>query len=111
LLDILRPPQADTGFITMADLEQAERARAPLCDEAHLQVFRLWYEFGGRKRPLTPVEAAEMPADLAKDFVYLLKRMRQLADSEIALGEWVNSNIFKQVEQCDALYPPSNPWE
>ena len=92
-------------------MEQAERERAPLCDEAHLQVFALWYEFGGLKRPLTPVEAAEMPADLAKDFIYLLKRMRQLADSEIALGEWVNSNIFKHTEQRDALYPQQHPWE
>ena len=92
-------------------MEQAERERAPLCDEANLQVFALWYEFGGLKRPLTPVEAAEMPADLARDFIYLLKRMRQLADSEIALSEWVNSNIFKHTEQRDALYPQQHPWE
>ncbi len=51
-----------------------------------------------------------MPADLARDFIYLLKRMRQLADSEVALGEWVNRNLFKRTEPRDALYPNHDEW-
>lgn len=63
------------------------------------------------KRPLTPVEAAEMPAAIAKDFLFLIKRLRQLADSEIELGGWINRNIYHEADRHDALYPPSNQWE
>ena len=62
LMDILRP-KPTPKFITEADLERAELERIVLCDEANLHVFRLWYQFGGMKRPLTPMEAAAMPAD------------------------------------------------
>ena len=103
-MGLLRPvPQAK--FITEEDLERAELEQTPLCDEAHLQVFSIWYQFGGMRRPLTPVEAAEMPADLAKDFVYLLKRMRELADSEMALGEFVQPGIYHDESPSEALYP------
>ena len=109
-MDLLRP-KVDTGFITAEDLEQAEHEATPLCDEASLQIFRTWYQFGGMKRPLTPVEAAETPAGLARDFVYLLKRIRQLSESEMELGEWMQRNIFKTATQDEALYPPRQPWE
>jgi hypothetical protein len=103
-MGLLRPaPKAK--FITEEDLERAEREKTPLCDEAHLQVFSIWYQFGGMRRPLTPVEAAEMPAGLAKDFVYLLKRMRELADSEMALGEFVQPGIYHDESPSEALYP------
>ena len=110
LMEVLQP-KPDTGFITTEDLERAEREKAPLCDEASLQIFRIWYQFGGMKRPLTPVEAAEMPAGLAQDFIHLLKRMRQLADTEMELGQWMERNIFKNATQDEALYPPRQPWE
>lgn len=51
---------------------------SPLCDEAHLQVFALWYSLGGMNQPLTPQECADMPATLAKDFMYLIRRIRSL---------------------------------
>lgn len=70
-----------------------------------MAVFGIWYQFGGMRRPLTPVEAAEMPAPLAKDFVYLLKRMRELADSELALGEFVQPGIYHDESPSEALYP------
>ena len=50
---------------------------------------------GGLKRPLSPVEAAETPAALAKDFIFLLKRMREIADSEVMIGEFVNLGIYE----------------
>lgn len=103
-MDILRP-KPTPKFITEADLERAELERIVLCDEANLHVFRLWYQFGGMKRPLTPMEAAAMPADLARDFTYLLNRLRELADNQMALDEWVNRNIFKEAEPEDAIYP------
>ena len=109
-MEILRP-KIDTGFISHEDLEQAEREETPLCDEASLQIFRVWYQFGGLKRPLTPVEAADMPAALAQDFIHLLKRMRQLADSEVELGEWMEKNIYRNATTDEALYPPKNPWD
>ena len=37
---------------------------------------------GGLNRPPTIQEAAEIPAPLARDFVFLLNRLRQLAASE-----------------------------
>lgn len=110
LLDILMPRRG-ADFLTEDDLTRAEREKVALCDEANLQVFAVWYEFGGMKRPLTPVEAASMPADLAKDFAFLLRRMRQLADNEMQLGDWINRNIFRDTERHDALYTPKNPWE
>ncbi len=103
-MGLLRPV-VKSKFITEEDLEAAEAQSAVLCDEAHLQVFSIWYQFGGMRRPLTPVEAAEMPADLAKDFVYLLKRMRELADSEMALGEFVQPGIYHDESPSEALYP------
>ena len=109
LLEILNP-KLDTGFITDEDLERAEREKMPLCDEASLQIFRIWYQFGGMKRPLTPVEAAEMPAWLARDFVYLHGRMRQLADADVKLGQWVERNIYREATQHERLYPPKDPW-
>jgi hypothetical protein len=108
LTEILHP-QPDTGIVTDEDLERAEREKAPLCDEASLQIFRIWYQFGGMKRPLTPVEAAEMPAWLARDFVYLLARIRQLGDAS-ALGQWVERSIYKEASQDERLYPPRDLW-
>lgn len=95
----------------MEDLERAEREKTPLCDEANLQVFSVWYQFGGMKRSLTPKEAADLPATLAQDFIYLLRRMRQLADSEVELGAWMERNIYKDANQHEALYTPKDPWE
>lgn len=109
-MGLLKPAPA-TGFITYEDLEQAAEDQTPLCDEASLQIFSIWYQFGGMKRPLTPMEAAEMPAWLARDFVHLLKRMRQLADSEIELGQWMERNVFKDSTTQEALYPPKDPWD
>jgi hypothetical protein len=105
LLELLKPQKSENDFLSPEDLERAELERIALCDEASLRVFGLWYQFGGMRRPLTPMEAAEMPADLAKDFVYLLGRIRQLADSEIALGQWVSQAIFRTTTQHDVLYP------
>ena len=109
-MGLLKPPK-DTGFISDEDLERAEHEATPLCDEASLQIFRTWYQFGGMKRPLTPVEAAEMPAGLAQDFIHLLKRIRQLADTDMELGEWMERNVFKTTTVNEALYPPRQPWE
>ena len=108
LTEILHP-QPDTGFVTDEDLERAEREKAPLCDEASLQIFRIWYQFGGMKRPLTPVEAAEMPAWLARDFVYLLGRVRQLEDT-VEMSQWVERKIYKEATPEERLYPSPDPW-
>ena len=104
LLGLLRPAKQG-GFITPEDLERAEREISPLADEGSLPIFGIWYQFGGMRRPLTPVEAAEMPAPLAKDFIYLLKRMRELADSETALGEFVQPGLYHGESPSEALYP------
>ena len=49
-----------------------------LCDEANLEIFTLWYAWGGMQRGLSPTEIAEMPMTMIKDFNYLLQRMRKL---------------------------------
>lgn len=43
----------------------------------------------GLQRPLTPVEAAETPAPLARDFQYLLRRLRELADEEQEFNDFL----------------------
>ena len=71
------------NLIRPEDLERAKQDdKDPLCDESNLQVFRFWYEMGGLNRPPTILEAAETPATLARDFIFLLNRMRQLAATE-----------------------------
>ncbi len=112
LMGLLRPaPQK--SFITPDDLESAERHRTVLCDEAHMKVFATWYLFGGMQRPLTPVEAAEMPADLAQDFTYMINRIRQLSDDRMGMDEWVNRNIYKNDPKspyyaAETMYPAPN---
>lgn len=66
---------------------------------------------GGLKRPLTPTEAAETPADLAKDFVYLLNRMRSLADTEVTLNTRVSPHLWSQPDPADAQQKPALNWE
>jgi hypothetical protein len=105
LLRLIRPPKRSPGSgLTIEDLMRAEREESPLCNEAHLAAFQFWYEMGGLKRPLSPVEAATTPAPLAKDFVYLLKRMRELADDEITLGEFVSRGLWDKPDLGN-LYP------
>ena len=70
----------------------------PICDEAHLQVFSFWYQMGGLQRPLTPVEAAETPAPLAMDFIYLLRRLQRLNESRTSLDQFVQ-------QRRSSLYP------
>ena len=79
------------------DLEDARddgEGKSPICDEAHLQVFSFWYQMGGLKRPLTPVEAAETPAPLALDFIYLLRRMRRLNDVQTGLNDFIREGLY-----------------
>lgn len=56
--------------ITASDLADADRQR--LIDDAHLDLFVTWYQFGGQERGLSPMEIAAMPADLLSDFQTLL---------------------------------------
>ena len=112
-MSLLKPTQEKRTMITEDDLERAERNKFPLCDEANLQVFKFWYEMGGLRRPLTPVEAAETPGILAKDFIYLIRRMRELADTELHFNDFANSrHLYKDQPQLDDIYNhPSNLWE
>lgn len=45
-------------------------------DEANLEIFLTWWSFGGAQNGLTPIQAAEMPAAMRKDFSYLLEAIR-----------------------------------
>lgn len=77
LLDLILPagmnPSAgDSGG------EIDEFAKYRLSDEAHLHVFGFWYEMGGPRQPLTPQQAAEMPATLARDFRLLMRLVKEL---------------------------------
>lgn len=66
---------------------------------------------GGLRRPLTPVEAAETPADLAKDFIFLLNRMRQLADTELAFNEQVSRSLWNPADPNHLAEPTPLSWE
>lgn len=46
-----------------------------------------------------------MPAPLAQDFAYLLNRMRELSESELALSEWVHQSLHLTPDTRQALYP------
>ena len=65
-----KPETDNDDEITAADLADAERQR--LIDDAHLDLFVTWYQFGGQERGLSPMEIAAMPADLLSDFQTLL---------------------------------------
>lgn len=96
MTSLIRPAQ---GLDWLGDLEAAGehggQVTVPLCDEAHLQVFSFWYQMGGLQRPLTPVEAAETPAPLAMDFVFLLKRMRSLVDVQAGLDDFIRQGLYR----------------
>lgn len=92
-LDSLIQPAQQQGFDFSGDSEGGidgdKEYEAPICDESHLQIFRFWYQMGGLRRPLTPVEAAETPAPLAMDFIYLLRRLRLLKDVQAGVDEFL----------------------
>ena len=95
-MSLIQP--AATGLDLTGDLEDARddgEGKSPICDEAHLQVFSFWYQMGGLKRPLTPVEAAETPAPLALDFIYLLRRMRRLNDVQTGLNDFIRKDSMR----------------
>ena len=113
-MSILKPDGKKSSLITEEDLERAERNQEPLCDEANLRVFQFWHQMGGLRRPLSPVEAAETPGPLAKDFIVLIRRMRDLADSELAFAEFskASQHLYKTESTVDDLYTsPSTIWE
>ena len=93
---------AHGGLDLMDDLEALNddgEQTMPICDEAHLQVFAFWYQMGGLQRPLTPVEAADTPAPLAMDFIYLLRRLQRLNESRSSLDQFVRqrrSSLYLQ---------------
>ena len=94
-MSLIQP--AATGLDLTGDLEDARddgEGKSPICDEAHLQVFSFWYQMGGLKRPLTPVEAAETPAPLALDFIYLLRRMRRLNGVQTGLNDFMREGLY-----------------
>lgn len=90
-MTLIQPAMQGLDF--MDDLEAVDsdgkQNASPICDEAHLQIFAFWYQMGGLQRPLTPVEAAETPAPLAMDFVYLLRRLQRLNESRTGLDRFV----------------------
>lgn len=49
-----------------------------LCDRAHLEIFGLWWAAQGYERRPSPMELADTPASMAKDFRFLLQRIRFL---------------------------------
>jgi hypothetical protein len=55
------------------DLLEAESKG--LVDEANVEIFLTWWSFGGAQHGLTPMQAAEMPAAMRKDFGYLLEEI------------------------------------
>ena len=58
-----------------------------LCDEANLDAFGLWWETRGYDRALTPQEASETDAIVAKDFRTLLLWVKQLKFENSILEE------------------------
>lgn len=54
----------------MADLQDEERRG--LIDEANLEIFLVWWSFGGASSGISPLEAAHMPAAMRQDFAYIL---------------------------------------
>ena len=50
---------------------------------------------GGLNRPPTIQEAAEISAPLARDFIFLLNRMRQLAESEKQFEQSLSSQFIE----------------
>jgi len=56
------------------------REREGLCDEAHFDLFLLWYQMGGVQNPPTPFELRDWPATMVKDWIYLLNRLGKLEE-------------------------------
>jgi hypothetical protein len=61
--------------LAQLDQERLDREKDGLCDEANLEVFITWYAFGGAQGGISPMEAAAMPSDLRRDFLYILGRL------------------------------------
>lgn len=61
-----------------AQLER--RKRDALCQEEHLEIFTTWWVFGGREHGISPMDAAEMPATMRKDFMLILQRIGEERD-------------------------------
>jgi len=59
--------------LTEADFAAADAAG--LCDDANLDLFLVWYQFGGLEKGLSLTEIATMPATQLKDFQYILSRL------------------------------------
>ena len=57
-------------MITAEELDAAERER--LIDPAHMDLFLIWYQFGGTERGLSPLEIAAMPAAMIADWQTLI---------------------------------------
>ena len=64
--------------MSVGGIDLAEPPSFVLCDEANLDAFGLWYETKGHERALTPVEAVQTPAIVAKDFRTMLRLVKQL---------------------------------
>lgn len=59
-----------SDLITAEELAAAERER--LIDPAHMDLFLIWYQFGGTERGLSPLEIAAMPAAMIADWQTLI---------------------------------------
>ena len=62
--------------------------RLGLCREEHLDLFVTWYQFGGLQHPPGLQELMAMPADLLKDFGYILSVLgRQRKERKALKGD------------------------
>lgn len=65
----------DDTELVLDENELKKADREGLTDFSNLDYFLLWYQLGGSERGLSPMEIAEMPAGMIKDFLFLLGRL------------------------------------
>lgn len=69
--------------------ELADAERKGLLDEANLEIFMVWWSFGGAQQGISPMQAAEMPAAMRQDFAYILEEIRKERRRQEALEKKV----------------------
>lgn len=79
LVDAEERARSDDDAPTRLTRAEVERAgRRGLLDPAHLDVFVCWWQLGGMEKGIGLLEAAQMPASLRSDVLFLLSELGKI---------------------------------
>ena len=63
-----------------------EQEHDGLCNPVSLEIFSVWYSYGGAQRGLSPQEVLEMPAWLRQDFSLIMTYLSEERDNRKRLN-------------------------